>query len=140
MNNFNKGRLPALEIDRNKIKSIVETGFDKDTIRYAEEIGTYITDVSTSQIRNAYGELTRIKMKSDSMFSLHDLLMLKPKLAYAVGRAHSNKNQYVYLANNLYYAIDVVAGISKDQQISSFNNFASFFEAILAYHKANGGK
>lgn len=140
MNNYNRNRRPAREIDKSKIKSIIEMGFTKESLDYAEGVGKFINRVSTSQIRNAYGELTRIKMKSDNTLKVSELLMVKPKLAYAVGRAQSNQDQYEFLANNLYYAIDIVAEAAPDRQMDFFNNFASFFEAILAYHKANGGK
>jgi CRISPR-associated protein Csm2 len=139
-NHWNDRQQEAKSVNRQMVKSIIENGFSKDSLEYTEEIGKSIRNVTTSQIRNAYGELTRIKMKAERDFKIHDLLMLKPKLAYAVGRVTGDNKQHIYLAENLSVAIDVVAVASESDRINYFNNFASFFEAILAYHKANGGK
>ena len=61
-------------------------------------------------------------------------ILLKPKLAYAVGRAVSrgdSKFKIVDFYRVLTSAIDEV----KDQK--SFNNFINIFEAIVAYHKVS---
>ena len=59
-----------------------------------------------------------------------DFVLLKPKLAYAVGRAKEKdakiKDFYLVMSN----AIDLV---HNEQQ---FKNFIKVFEAIVAYHKA----
>ena len=62
----------------------------------------------------------------------HKLLMLKPKLAYAAKRHGGGVNT---LKNVLTQAIDRVGNDSE-----KFNRFVDFFEAILAYHKAYGGR
>jgi CRISPR-associated protein Csm2 len=67
--------------------------------------------------------------------------MLKPKLAYAVGRVRQ-KNQKCKerriedFAEIISYSIDItVNSMNKDE---AFKNFISFFEAIVAYHKRYG--
>lgn len=125
------------------VRRIIEHGFyDTTSLDYARSIGEYIAveRVTTSQIRNVYGELVRIKMASEKEFKLNDLLMLKPKMAYAVGRDKSNSKEGMkVLQSNLDDAIDTVAKAAKETQSTYFSHFASFFEAILAYHKAKGG-
>jgi CRISPR-associated protein Csm2 len=63
-------------------------------------------------------------------FQRNDLIMLKPKLAYAAAR---NRN-VEELKDALTQAINQVDNHEK------FKNFVDFFEAILAYHRAYGGE
>ena len=63
-------------------------------------------------------------------FQRSDLVMLKPKLAYAAAR----NREVTDLKDALTQAIDQVDDEKK------FKNFVDFFEATLAYHKAAGGQ
>ena len=96
--------------------------------------------VSTSQIRNIYGATKKIDMSlnpENAAEKYSSLLLLKPKMAYANGR-HNKGNSirgFTTLVTCLSYAIDQVDGDYKRMK-----NFFNFFEAILAYHKAEGGK
>lgn len=93
--------------------------------------------ISTSQIRIAYGELTRIKMKNP--LSIHDLLMLRAKLAYSTAR-NQNKATYKELQNLISDGINIVANAKETNlQQKYFKNLTNLFEAVIAYHKANGG-
>lgn len=85
--------------------------------------------LKTSQIRKVYGTVKKIQMSDE--FRQNDLIMLKPKLAYAAAR----NNEVADLRDALTQAIDKVGG---DPQ--RFKNFVDFFEATLAYHKAAGGQ
>ena len=73
-------------------------------------------------------------------------IMLKPKLAYAVGRAKAsgkggNAGKIKYFYEVIVDAIDKVACAGDlEKQEKAFKNFITFFEAIVAYHKATGGK
>jgi CRISPR type III-A-associated protein Csm2 len=122
------------------IQSIIEKGFTETSMKFIEEVGAGINGVSSSQIRIAYGEVTRLKMKKD--LNVNEVLMLKPKLAYAAGRATQNKNQYIVLKDIISYAVDLTVKDSLDsiEKSKRFQHLASMFEAILAYHKANNGK
>ena len=111
----------------------------KDMVEYAKELASKIfRDVSTSQIRNAYGTVKKLEMQRDfSDKSYRELLLLKPKLAYARGRADGKKREtFKLLEDALSAAIDAV----DVKQPETFKRFCNFFEAILAYHKAHGGK
>lgn len=100
--------------------------------------------VSTSQIRNIYGTSKKIEMslkENNVEEKYNQLILLKPKMAYANGRFNKNNfgkdsiPGFTTLVNCLSYAIDKVEG--KQERMKYFFNF---FEAILAYHKAEGGK
>lgn len=101
--------------------------------------------VSTSQIRNIFGSSKKIEMTLDES-NAHQLygklVLLKPKMAYANGRFNKTLNNGQYkipgfktLVDSLSYAIEIVDG-----DYGRMKTFFNFFEAILAYHKAEGGK
>lgn len=97
----------------------------------ARAFGQYIAKhLSSSHIRNIYGEVKQMEMTE---FAFHRFILLKPKLQYAAKRDGSAAARD--LAALLTAAIDAV-GDNEDH----FKRFADFFEAILAYHKAYGGK
>lgn len=90
--------------------------------------------VTTSQIRNIYGTVKMLEGKGPSDDVLFKLILLKPKLAYAAGR-HDKIPGMQVLRKVLSDCIDLVY-----EKKERFKNFCNFFEAILAYHKAEGGK
>lgn len=122
------------------ITTIIENGFTESSMKFIESVGEGIKGVTSSQIRIAYGEVTRLKMKAE--LNIGEVLMLKPKLAYAAGRATQNKQQYQDLKDIVSYAVDLATSetLESKEQNKRFKHLASMFEAILAYHKANGGK
>jgi len=113
------------------------------TVQFAEGFGNYLAEkdefsepLTTSQLRKFFGEVKRQQMIG---YNDTEFVMLKPKLAYAVGRAKQNgrkgKHQkiedlYMVLAD----AIDNVE--SSSDKPKAFKNFITAFEAIVAYHKA----
>ena len=108
---------------------VIEVGGEA-LVNAAENLGTKLANnLKIAQIRKVYGAVKKIQM-SDT-FHRNDLIMLKPKLAYAAAR----NNAVVALKDALTQAIDRVGD---DPQ--RFKNFVDFFEATLAYHKAAGGQ
>ena len=102
----------------------------------AKAIGEALSDSLTkSQIRNIFGTVRQIEMNwtgdEEKAASYRQLLMLKPKLQYQAARTREVKP----LADVLDNAIDHVG----DDRVR-FGRFVDFFEAILAYHTAEGGK
>lgn len=103
-------------------------------VKYSEEMGKFMADnkLTNSKIRSIYGEIKRIQMgsfeKEKSAFFL-----LKPKVAYALGR--DDKNEGLKLFKLIF---DRCSADVTDQK--TYQNFCNFIEAILAYHKAYGGK
>lgn len=124
-------------------KDWIQNGLNTEGVKSAENLGEYLAKtLSTSQIRNVFGEVRRIQQKgyTDSFDS--EVLLLKPKLAYAKARAQGKGDGAKQLEDVLSPAIDAIFENNPDsnQKFQRFENFANFFEAILAYHKAYGGK
>ena len=130
-------RLPITEI-KDKVTAI--------SVDFAEKFGTYLgTDdkemrqdkngrmkevkvaakLTTTQLRKFFGEVKRQQMVG---YQPTDFILLKPKLAYAVGRADKNskiRDFYDVLSN-------MIDNVSSEKE---FKNFIKIFEAIVAYHK-----
>ena len=83
--------------------------------------------LTTSQLRKFFGEVKRQQM---SGYDETDFVLLKPKLAYAVGRAKDSKAKI----NDFYKVIS--NAIDNVRTEAHFKNFIKVFEAIVAYHKA----
>ena len=121
------------------LRSIVVEGDSKKLVGWAETIGKGLASggLTTSQIRNVFGIIRQIEMQGyGDLTQQRKLLLLKPKLAYARGRESNWEKRQVLqdLEDVLSPAIDLV------ENEQHFRNFFDFFEAILAYHRAAGGK
>ena len=123
-----------------------------ETVVYAESFAEHLAEESeekndilpltTSQLRKFFGAVKSLQMDiTVHGYKESEVVMLKPKLAYAVGRV-KQKNKYYKerriedFAEVLSSAIDMVNS-SKTKDVA-FRNFISFFEAIVAYHKRYG--
>lgn len=112
----------------------IKSGATQSMVEYAEEAGKFMAKngLTNSKIRSIYGEIKRIQMgefeKEKSSFYL-----LKPKVAYALGR--DEKNEGLKLFKMIF---DKSFCYVTDQ--NTYHNFCAFIEAVLAYHKAYGGK
>lgn len=118
------------------------------TIKFAEQFGTHLANkedektvgaLTTSQLRKFFGEIKRQQLRG---YSTTNFIMLKPKLAYAVGRARQSASKKVQILkiqdfyNVIAKAIDDVESTPGDNnKKKAFNNFITIFEAIVAYHK-----
>ena len=127
--------IPATEIT-DKVTSV--------TVDFAERFGMYLAEgdkrvapipLTTSQLRKFFGEVKRQQMTG---YRETDFVMLKPKLAYAVGRAKANEKGKAVKIEDFYWvmadAIDKVNRAANKEV--AFKNFITFFEAVVAYHKA----
>ena len=107
---------------------------DKSLVEFAEREGAFMAKngLTNSKIRSIYGEIKRIQMgtfeEEKSAFYL-----LKPKVAYALGREPKNEGlkRFKQIFDDCY---------DKVVDEMTFKNFCNVLEAILAYHRANGGK
>ena len=119
----------------------------KETVKFAEAFGNYLAQgneyeeaLTTSQLRRFFGEVKRQQMNG---YDETDFQMLKPKLAYAVGRAEktSKKNKRVKIRDFYDVMVDAIDKVEESQdKDKAFKNFISIFEAIVAYHKAAENK
>ena len=134
--NGNKPKIDAKEeaakiFAKNKfLVSWIENGADEALPDYAEFIGKAMAEknLTSSKIRSIYGEIKRIQMgefaKEKASFYL-----LRPKVAYAVGRDKENIGLQLFKL-----VFDKSAKCVKDKD--TFLHFANFMEAVLAYHRA----
>ena len=107
---------------------VIEEG-GQPLVDAAENLGKKLNSsrLKTAQIRKVYGAVKKIQVSEE--FRRNDLIMLKPKLAYAAARNPAVTD----LKDALTQAIDKVNSPER------FKNFVDFFEATLAYHRAAGG-
>ncbi len=115
----------------------ITEGITKETIERAEKFGKYLAGndkdtnrLAAHQLRKFYGE---VKKQELTGYKESDFIMLKPKLAYAAGKANKENrihDFYIVMAK----AIDLVDDENK------FRNFIQIFEAIVAYHKLAEGE
>lgn len=107
---------------------------DKDLIEYAEKSGSFMAQngLTNSKIRSIYGEIKRIQM-GDFEKEKVSFYLLKPKVAYALGR--DPRNEGLILFKKIFDHCFPYVTNSK-----TFINFCYLLEAVLAYHKSYGGK
>ena len=121
---------------------VIEGIKNSEAVAFANTFGKVIKDgnLTTSQIRNVFGEMRRIQLngyiKEKSSF-----ILLLPKLAYAVKRQTSQKagdgiKDFYEFFKTGYDSINF-----NDDQTGAvnFKNFMELTEAVLAYHKFHGG-
>ena len=112
----------------------ITSAADSALVEFAERAGRFMArkGLTNSKIRSIYGEIKRIQM-SEFEKEKSSFILLKPKVAYALGR--DDKNEGLKLFKEIF---DLSSADVTDQQ--RFLNFCNLMEAILAYHKAYGGK
>ncbi len=93
-------------------------------------------NLTRSQIRTVFTEVRQIEAQWGKAEAVRRLNMLKPKLAYQTARS----NSVDYLREVLSEAIDEVVQSPADKRDERFQRFVDLFEAILAYHRAKGGR
>lgn len=109
-------------------------GADAKLPDFAEALGKYMAnnELTNSKIRSIYGEIKRIQMGKFEQEKA-SFFLLRPKVAYALGRDKNNKGLKLFKL-----IFDKAYPLVHDQK--TYQNFCNLIEAILAYHKANGGK
>ena len=124
-------RQPQQQFSSTHVQQVIRQG-GKILVQTAETLGSQLHQgrLTTSQIRNVFGMVKQMEMRG---FDPNEFVLLKPKLAYAAARAHTCGARQ--LKDVLSWAIDEVGN-----DATKFVRFVDFFEAILAYHKAAGGR
>lgn len=104
--------------------------------------------LTRGQVRNIFTEVRKIEAlwdaegvkkseERDYTRALRRLVMLKPKMDYQTARIP----QVELLKKVLTDAIDLVEnGGTADERTKRFKRFMNLFEAILAYHRSEGGR
>lgn len=132
--------------------AIVKEGDVAKLVATAQSVGNDLArQLTTSQIRNIFGEVRQIEMtwpenwsetepekQQRAEQSYRRAVLLRPKLAY---QARAERGRGVQeLQRVLDPCLELVqnAGDFKERRLY-FQRFVDFFEAILAYHKSAGG-
>jgi len=124
-----------------------EGKIDNDVIEWLESFGKFLAvssvseaqPITTTQIRKFFGEVKKIQ--ADFTNKKSEVIMLAPKLAYAVGRDDFNsklnrkKTKIVEFQKEVDKAIKAV-----NDNKENYDRFVSILEGIVAYHKYAGGK
>ena len=108
-----------------------------DLVDFANRMGKHLTDVGlkTTQVRRFLDAIRRIDTQSNKgkSFNPEWIVLLRPKLAYAVGRDTSNKIKPF---------MDVLepAIMAATHGYEDFKKLLALVEGIIAYHRYHGGK
>lgn len=124
----------------------INKGIDAECVKFCEALAKKLSDVddegnsgrnkvSSSFLRNIFGEIRRIQAKGFEV-SKPDFYMLRPKVAYAAARAKTRKDSgdptpFREIYNKM---------ADQVKTASDFNNMVSMIEAIVAYHKVYNPK
>jgi CRISPR-associated protein Csm2 len=97
--------------------------------------------VKTNQIRNVFGHIVtlRTEFKQEKKWTENlerELILLKPKLAYAAGRERDVKQFQQFM----FRIIDGVIQADESNKDKALGNFFEIVEAVVAYHKFYGGR
>lgn len=115
----------------------------EEIVREAESLAQQLAQkdrVKTGQIRNFYSGITRMRTEytaGDTSKIHRQLVMLKPKLAYAAGRQLAVKATFYPKMRD---AVDGVLSAPEADKSQAYDNFFMFVESIVAYHKFYGGE
>jgi len=128
-------------LNENNVKDFVENAknFAKNNLN----------EVGKSKMRNFYDEIVRIFGTSENQDKAHynsifkQLYLIKPKIAYAIGKetkqAKEHLKNFEYLYSKLMDALDESLKKNDEKNIGNikdvFDNFKKLMEAIIAYHK-----
>ncbi len=89
-----------------------------------DNLKTYIQakgkSITTSQLRNIFSRVKPARTKQA-------LQLIRPRLAYVAARQNDHQAKAI-----VEFLEDIIAKMKKDEQA---DDFAAFFEAIVAYHK-----
>lgn len=112
-----------------------------ELVTFAQQTATTLVgnNLTRSQIRGIFTEVRKVEAMWDGhpTEAMRRLNMLKPKLDYQTARSPSVK----LLRDVLTDAINEVNNAkSDDDRNRRFRVFMDLFEAILAYHRSQGGR
>jgi len=125
-------------------ESILSTGIiDMEPLKeWGHYLGTDgdnegLKKITSSQLRRFFGAVKKIQ--ADFENSKNEIVLLNPKLAYAVGRDYDKqKRRNKTKIKELYDLVNpLISAINEDK--NKFKNFVNVFESIVAYHKEKSG-
>ena len=123
----------------------MQNSFDDKTITFAENFGKYLAKtkrVSTSQVRNIFAEIQRIKSRAKNenfeigTENFKSFLLLKPKMAYMANKGSRGSKEGLDSLNRVLVKAHFAVTSENENKSKALGNFCDLFEAIVAYHKA----
>ncbi|MBP9123007.1 MAG: type III-A CRISPR-associated protein Csm2 [Ignavibacteriaceae bacterium] len=127
--------MPLQNLDNVRdLSSITPADIDSIGLVYAQKFTE--DKVKTTQLRNFYSAVVSIRTKFRAERKVtpqieRDLILLKPKLAYAAGRQPRVKPFYELMKD----AINTTVNVEEARKPLALQNLISITEAIVAYHK-----
>ena len=115
-----------------------------DIVQKAENMALQFTrdKLKTNQIRNFYSAITRMRTEYEQAEEgkgyervKNQLIMLRPKLAYAAGRQTAVRANFYPFMTTAIQSIEQAGDKAK-----SIENFFLLVESVVAYHKFHGGE
>ena len=139
--NNNRDARPTIDCD---FDAIIGKDDVDALVKAAQAIGkATAARVTSSQIRNIFSTVRQIQLRwplgadeAAQKTAYRQAMMLKPQIHYAAAR---NKDRIAPLDEYLVGALDYVGKGTPEQRRERFMRFVDFFEAIVAYHKYEGG-
>lgn len=118
----------------NDLSKITPQDIDSIGNSYAKKFSE--DKVKTNQLRNFYSSILSIRTKFNNAGEVtpqieRELILLKPKLAYASGRQTKVKPFYELMCDG----IDATVNLAANEKAEALRNLISITEAIVAYHK-----
>ncbi|MBM4276178.1 MAG: type III-A CRISPR-associated protein Csm2 [Deltaproteobacteria bacterium] len=121
-------------------------------VELSDDIGCALsTTIKMNQIRRFLDSLRRIEHNYNDMKYQedpqreelkkgikHNLTMLRPKLAYAVGRTDPKKDEGKAFRNLMIVLEPAIQAAARDPE-NVFEKLLRFMESIIAYHRFYGG-
>lgn len=135
------------------VKKIIRSGDVAELVSTAEALGqALVRPLSSNQIRTIFGEVRQIEAnwppyheglseenREKAKDAYRKTVLLRPKLAYQASRDRGGGVER--LREALDPCLEAIQAAPTDRERKLyFDRFVDFFEAILAYHKAAGGK
>lgn len=117
--------------NEDKIRKIL-SGDMKTLNDYANELGYYLAskEISFSQLRSILDEVQKVQKVPTKRYDQKRLLMLRPKLAYVVGK-QTNSGMRAAMKELQKILDNFILNTNEN----NFLNFRYFVEAIVAYHR-----
>jgi len=134
--NSAQGRFVDDKTYSEEVRKIVVEGNVDVLVGAAKRIGKDIRRVKTSQLRGLFASTRKIQLswETDQKRAYRSAVLLRPRITYAASR-----NDLFTLDTVL---LDSLQHVSGDLELARrrFMNFVDFFEAIVAYHAAQGDR
>jgi CRISPR type III-A-associated protein Csm2 len=157
-----------MEYVKNSFQSSwITNKIEKETVVWAKNFGSFLAiyggnykenkqgqvrnetskekELSTTQLRKFFGQLKRLQaeVQVDGNYQKHEvkMLMLAPQLAYAVGRNKKKLGRNIIDTTKIgHFHDEITSMLNSVSEDKHFNNFVNIIEAVVAYHKFEGGE